>query len=247
MTTFLDDHDFTFPPAEHADEQGIVAIGGDFSPQRLLNAYSSGIFPWPHPGLPILWFCPNPRFIVRPHKLIIGSTLAKAMRTTKFTVRADENFTRVMRGCQKTYRPDQDGTWITDEMVAGYNHLFTNHYAHSIEAYQGDRLVGGLYGLALGKVFFGESMFFVEPNASKICFATLVAHLLSWQFTLIDCQAHTDHLEKFGAEFISRENFLAELTVAKNTTIAPQKWRLHMTPAQALAYLRERFTNDNQK
>jgi leucyl/phenylalanyl-tRNA--protein transferase len=242
MTAFLHDHDTKFPPPEQADEQGILAIGGDFSPRRLLAAYRAGIFPWPHPGLPILWFCPDPRFILRPHKIVVGTSLAKAMRTSRLTIRADENFTTVMRHCQSAYRPDQAGTWITDDMIKGYHQLFMQGFAHSVEAYLGDRLVGGLYGLALGRAFFGESMFFHEANASKICFVTLVAHLVEWGFSLIDCQAHTIHLEKFGAEFLPRANFLNELAILQREGPSPHPWRLHMTPTEALAYLRERLT-----
>lgn len=238
MTAFLNPHSVTFPPPEDADEQGIIAIGGDFSAARLLNAYRSGIFPWPHPGLPILWFCPDPRFILRPTKIIINNSLAKAMRTTTLAVTFDQNFSEVMRRCQIASRRDQDGTWITDDMIAGYEQLHRQGYAHSVEAYREERLVGGAYGLALGGAFFGESMFFNESNASKISFATLVAHLIDWNFLFIDCQAHTTHLEQFGAEFLNRKDFLLELAAALAAPLHPHAWRPHLTPIQALATIR---------
>ncbi len=234
MTAFLSLNDMSFPSPDQADEQGIIAIGGDFSPARLLSAYRSGIFPWPHPGLPILWFCPDPRFVLEPTQIIISSSLAKRMRQTKLSVAADRNFATVMRRCQASYRKDQAGTWITDEMISGYCELFKQGYAHSIEAYNGDKLVGGLYGLALGSIFFGESMFFEATDASKISFVTLVAHLIEWNFSLIDCQAHTAHLEKFGATFLARAAFLDRLDDALRRPLKPGAWHLHLSPAQAL-------------
>ncbi len=183
MKAFLDEFDISFPPPEQADEQGIIAIGGDFSPERLLAAYQSGIFPWPHPGLPILWFCPDPRFVLRPHKLTISNSLAKAMRTTSLDIRADENFTAVMRSCQKSYRPDQDGTWITDDMVRGYYQLFERGFAHSIEAYHEDQLVGGLYGLAIGR-FFSVN----RCSLHKLTHRKFV--LLFWLLTLLNGNFH---------------------------------------------------------
>lgn len=237
MTAFLNPYDMSFPPPEEADDQGIIAIGGDFSPARLLSAYRAGIFPWPHPGLPTLWFCPDPRFILRPSKLIVTTSLKKALRTTSLTIKADKNFPTVMRRCQASCRPDQSGTWITDEMIDGYYQLHLEGYAHSIEAYHDATLVGGLYGLALGRMFFGESMFFEEANASKICFVTLVAHLLDWHYVLIDCQAYTAHLEKFGAEFLARSEFLKELSMNKDAEPHPHAWHLHMSPVKALERL----------
>ncbi|HXW52848.1 MAG TPA: leucyl/phenylalanyl-tRNA--protein transferase, partial [Myxococcota bacterium] len=204
MTVILSATDTNFPPAHHADEQGIVAIGGDFSSERLIKAYKKGIFPWPHRNLPILWFCPDPRFVLEPKKIVLKQTLRKAMRKSKLEIRADEKFLDVIKRCAESERNSQDGTWITPEMIAGYHELYRLGLAHSIEAYDNGELVGGLYGLALGAIFFGESMFFIKPDASKICFVTLAAHLVEWKFSLIDCQAHTDHLTNFGALFITR-------------------------------------------
>lgn len=239
MVVFLDDNDINFPAAEHIDEHGIIAIGGDFSYDRLLLAYSSGIFPWPHPKLPILWFCPDPRFILRPQNIIITRSLAKEIKKSRLTIKADTEFCTVMRLCQAAKRPEQTGTWISDDMINGYHELFKRGFAHSIEAYHHDRLVGGLYGVSIGSIFFGESMFFLERDASKICLVTLVAHLMDWHFTLIDCQAPTNHLERFGAEFISRKDFLKEVALNSPSLITAGPWRFYMSPAQALTRIRQ--------
>lgn len=200
-----------FPPQELADKSGVLAIGGDLSPERLLLAYQSGIFPWPQEGYPLLWFCPPKRFVLEPKQIKIGRTLQKAMRKNSYEIRFDTNFTGVMRGCQSTFRPDQDGTWITDEIIAGYTRLHEEGFAHSAEAYENGELVGGVYGVSLGSIFCGESMFAKRPNASKIAFATLVAHLIEWDFDLIDCQNESEHLASFGAHTISRKSFLGLL------------------------------------
>jgi len=235
MPIFLSQTDFTFPPGSHADEHGIVAIGGDFNSERLIKAYKKGIFPWPHPGLPILWFCPHPRFVLEPSKIVINHTLKKLVKISSLTIKADQDFLTVITKCAQSPRKDQDGTWITKDMIQGYCDLHQLGFAHSIEAYEGDTLVGGLYGVGLGSIFFGESMFFEQPNASKLCFLSLVAHLIDWQFSLIDCQAHTDNLEKFGARFINRDVFLKKIANNQKLPTKLGPWRLHLSLPAALA------------
>ncbi len=237
MPILLDPHDYYFPDHGQADEHGIVAVGGDFRPERLLAAYYAGIFPWPHQNLPLLWFSPDPRFVLKPSELIINRSLAKAIRQSTLRIQADTNFLAVIKNCQSANRSHQKATWISDEMIDGYLALHNLGFAHSIEAYDQERLVGGLYGINIGSMFFGESMFFISSNASKIAFVCLVAHLQSWQFSLIDCQSHTEHLEKFGAHAISRDLFLAELA---NSHLYPTKqghWQFYLTPKQAVEYL----------
>jgi leucyl/phenylalanyl-tRNA--protein transferase len=241
MPILLDDDDIFFPDHDEADEYGIVAAGGDLSPERLLSAYFSGIFPWPHPGLPLLWFSPDPRFVLLPLKISINRTLAKLLQNTSLDIKADTNFRAVMKGCQASRRNDQDGTWITDAMIDSYETLHHMGYAHSIEAYRDNRLVGGLYGVSIGSIFFGESMFFVEPNASKIAFITLVGHLIEWEFTLIDCQSHTNHLEKFGASPMKRRDFLLKLDLSHHFPTKLGPWFFHMKPKNSFDFIKTRL------
>ena len=224
-----------FPPPERATPEGIVAVGGDASPERLLVAYQSGIFPWPHEGLPLLWFSPDPRFVLVPGEAHVHRSLRKRMRRGTYEVRADTAFTEVMQACSESPRPGQDGTWITDELIDGYTRLHGLGVAHSIESWHEGKLVGGLYGVSIGGMFFGESMFARAPDASKVAFATLLGNLIHWEFDLVDCQAYTDHLERFGAVEWPRRRFLRALGAAleKPTRMGP--WRLELTPAQAEA------------
>ena len=171
-----------FPPVSWASPDGVVAVGGQPDPETLKAAYSRGIFPWPHEGVPLLWFSPDPRFVLRPEEAHVSRSLRREMRRGTFGVRADTAFEAVIRGCSARPRPGQDGTWITEEMIAGYTALHAEGIAHSIEAWRGGKLAGGLYGISLGGVFFGESMFAEEPNASKVAFATLLANLVHWGF-----------------------------------------------------------------
>ncbi len=217
MPIFELSDDFVFPPRHLASKDGILAVGGDLNPERLLLAYSQGIFPWPHEGYPLLWFCPNPRFVLEPNKALIGKSLRKAIRQEPYRMACDTAFTQVMEHCSSSYRPGQDGTWITPGVIDGYTQLHKKGFAHSIEAFSGDQLVGGLYGISLGGFFFGESMFALKPNASKIAFATLLAHLLHWDFDLVDCQSQTDHLARFGAQHCSRAQFLKLLKQSLKT------------------------------
>lgn len=220
------DHRLIFPPPELAEDNGVLCVGGDVSEDRLILAYSSGIFPWPHEGYPLLWHSPDPRTVLVPKDLHVGRSLEKSLRRGLYEVRLDTAFRQVMRGCSEKERPNQDGTWITDELIEGYVALHRRGLAHSIEAWQGDELKGGLYGVSLGGAFFGESMFAEAPDASKVAFATLVRQLERWGFDFIDCQVHTEHLERFGAVEWPRTRFLAALKKAlkKPTRIGP--WKL---------------------
>jgi leucyl/phenylalanyl-tRNA---protein transferase len=227
------DHRLLFPPAELAEDNGVLAVGGDVSEERLLLAYSSGIFPWPHEGLPLLWHSPDPRTVLIPRDIHVGRSLEKSIRRGLYEVRLDTAFRQVIRGCSQKDRPNQDGTWITDEMIEGYVALHRRGLAHSIEAWRGDELVGGLYGVSLGGAFFGESMFAEAPDASKVAFATLTRQLDRWGFDFVDCQVHTEHLERFGAVEWSRTRFLAALKKAlkKPTRVGP--WTLDPPDAPA--------------
>ncbi len=207
----LNEDEEAFPSQELTDPSGILAVGGDLSPRRLLNAYARGIFPWYSEGQPILWHCPNPRFVLEPGKLHVPKSLRKTLRRGAFDVRFDTAFDQVITYCADARRPGQRGTWITDDMRDAYIELHRLGFAHSAESWADGKLVGGLYGVSLGSVFFGESMFALQPDASKAAFTVLVEGLVGWGFTLIDCQQETEHLARFGAEAWPRERFLAAL------------------------------------
>jgi leucyl/phenylalanyl-tRNA--protein transferase len=224
---------FLFPPVSWASPDGIIAIGGKPDPRTLKAAYRRGIFPWPHEGLPVLWYCPDPRFVLVPEEAHVGRTLRKEMRRGTFEITADTAFRDVIHGCAAKPRPGQDGTWITREMIAGYIALHEEGIAHSIEAWQGGRLAGGVYGVSLGAVFFGESMFAEVPNASKVAFATLLANLVRWRFAMVDCQSYTDHLASFGAVEWPRPRFLLELKRALRRPTRMGPWTLEVGPAEA--------------
>jgi leucyl/phenylalanyl-tRNA---protein transferase len=222
-----------FPPVSMATEDGIVALGGQPDAETLKDAYSHGIFPWPHEGLPLLWFCPDPRFVLVPEQAHIPRSLRKRMRRGDFAVSADTAFGAVIRGCARKPRPGQDGTWITDEMLDGYTALHAEGLAHSVEAWQDGALVGGLYGVSLGGVFFGESMYTEVPDASKVAFATLLGNLVRWRFQLVDCQSWTEHLERFGAAEWPRPRFLAAFKRALRLPTRRGPWTLEVGPAEA--------------
>jgi leucyl/phenylalanyl-tRNA--protein transferase len=228
-----------FLPPELASPDGVVGVGGRPDPETLRTAYSQGVFPWPHQGYPLLWFCPDPRFALLPEEAHVARSLRKEMRRGAFEVRMDTAFAEVMRRCSAKARPGQDGTWITPAMIQGYTGLHEEGLAHSVETWREGRLVGGLYGVSLGSVFFGESMFADEPNASKVAFATLLAHLVRWRFTLVDCQAYTDHLASFGAAEWPREVFLIRLKRALRPTSRVGPWTAEMTPAEAAETFRK--------
>ncbi|GHV45949.1 leucyl/phenylalanyl-tRNA--protein transferase [Spirochaetia bacterium] len=198
---------YRFPdPAEsHGD---IVALGGNLSPGLLLSAYEQGIFPWYNPEDPILWQSPDPRFVLFPEKLHISSSMKKIFKKGEFEIAFDRDFAGVIRGCAEIGRPGQGGTWITDDIISAYTELHRLGYAHSAESYHEGRLVGGCYGIRLGRVFFGESMFAKRSNASKAAFLTLAQNLFANGLSFIDCQVHTDHLESLGGVEMSRPEFL---------------------------------------
>lgn len=202
-----------FPAIESAlvEPDGLLAAGGCLSPQRIINAYQRGIFPWYSPGEPILWWSPNPRLILFPDKINISRSLRKTIRKDIFKLSYDQAFPQVMQSCAAP-RAQESGTWITEEMFIAYNQLHQQGVAHSFEAWLEDELVGGLYGIAIGQVFFGESMFHKKTDASKVAFCCLVQQLSLWGYQLIDCQVHTNHLTSLGAEEISRSEFSQLLT-----------------------------------
>lgn len=203
---------FYFPPVDLATEDGVVASGGNLSPGVLLSAYRQGIFPWYSEGRPLLWWSPDPRFVLYPEELHISGSMARWLKKTPWSVTFDADFSRVIEACAAQKRPRQRGTWITRDMRAGYKRLHELGFAHSVEVWdpQGTFL-GGLYGVALGRVFFGESMVSLVSNASKTAFLTLGPWLKARGFRLIDSQVHTAHLESLGARHISRQAYLAHL------------------------------------
>ena len=211
------------PDAEDADPRGLVAVGGDLRPERLLDAYRRGIFPWYGDGLPILWHSPDPRFVLEPSAIRVNRSLRKAIRRAPYRLTCDTAFDRVIRHCAGTARPEQDGTWITNDMIAAYDQLHALGHAHSVEAWLGDELVGGVYGVQIGAVFCGESMFALAPDASKIAFVQLVRQLERWGFELIDCQVHTEHLERFGAVEWPRKRFLELLAQLRDREVGPRE------------------------
>ena len=219
----LNDDDCFFPPADRASEEGLLAFGGDLSPQRLIVAYANGIFPWYNEDEPLLWWSLDPRLIIRPGEMRVSKSLRRTIKAGKFEVRIDTNFREVMLHCAETPRKDQDGTWIQDEMVDAYCELNKMGIAHSFESYQNDELVGGLYGVSIGKVFFGESMFHTVTDASKVAFYHLHQFLQAHDFKLIDCQQETEHLMSLGAYAIPRKDFLDELkTLIREASLVGQ-------------------------
>lgn len=218
--------DAAFPPIEKAltEPNGLLAAGGDLSPQRLLAAYRRGIFPWYAHGEPVLWWSPDPRMVLFPDEIRITRSLAKTLRNIDYAVRLDTAFDRVIAACATTPRPDQNGTWITAEMQAAYGRLHALGYAHSIETWHGDRLVGGLYGIAIGRAFFGESMFSHATDASKIALAHLCRYLVARGFGIIDCQMETTHLASMGAHPIPRDEYLVRVATLVENGDAPRRW-----------------------
>ena len=218
MPVFTLSKRLSFPPPHLAIKEGLLAVGGDLSVDRLLLAYRSGIFPWYAKGEPILWWSPDPRLVLYPDELNVSRSLRKVIKRKLFHITFDQNFDAVISGCAEAKRSYGDGTWITDEMKSAYIDLHKAGYAHSVEAWQDGRLVGGLYGVAIGRVFFGESMFSRVSNASKVAFVTFVENLRRLKFILIDCQVRTDHLMRFGAREIPRKVFLEQVEKAVNSS-----------------------------
>lgn len=211
MPTYQLTDDLYFPPVSEAEEDGLVAIGGDLSPERLMLAYRSGIFPWFNEDEPIMWYCPNPRFVLFSEKLYVSRSTRSFMKKEEYRVTFNENFEGVIDSCKKTPRAGQDGTWITDEMRDAYLKMHELGYAKSIEVWRGEELVGGIYGIDLGDVFCGESMFSTASNASKVALIAFIQKFQQEGGRLFDCQAHTDHMESMGAESIDRNEFLKYL------------------------------------
>ena len=215
-----------FPAPELAEESGLLAIGGDLRPERLILAYCNGIFPWPHEGLPLLWFSPDPRMVLRPGAARINKRLRRTIRNRKFRVTLDTAFRQVIEGCAITPRKHESGTWITGEMIEAYTELHRLGYAHSAECWMEDELVGGLYGVSIGTVMVGESMFSRESDASKVAFVTTLEQLDRWRFDLVDAQIHTPHLASLGGREWPRFRFLETLRAAvrNETRLAP--WQI---------------------
>ncbi|MFP5418525.1 MAG: leucyl/phenylalanyl-tRNA--protein transferase [Gammaproteobacteria bacterium] len=218
-------HTTFFPPVETAlkEPNGLLAMGGDLSLERLLDAYRHGIYPWFNPGEPILWWSPDPRMVLVPAEVRVTRSLAKRMRNGGFELRVDTAFGEVMAACAAP-RGGRTGTWISDEMVTAYTRLHQAGYAHSIETWQGDELVGGLYGVAIGRMFYGESMFSRVPDASKVALVRLARQLRIWEFGLIDCQMETAHLASLGARTVPRPAFTARLAELVNLPSTPGRW-----------------------
>lgn len=217
------DERLLFPPPDRGPRRGPIAVGGDLRPERLLLAYSMGIFPWQ--GEPLHWHSPDPRMVLLVDELEVSRSLRKAVRRKAFRLTLDTAFTEVMVACATAPRPGQDGTWITAGMVEAYTELHRRGVAHSVEAWRGDVLAGGLYGLSLGAAFFGESMFAREADASKVAFVALVEQLRRWSIPLVDCQVHTPHLASLGAREWPRREFLAALRAALERPTRLGPWR----------------------
>ncbi len=223
MIPELNKFSLAFPDPRDANEDGILAWGGDLNPSRLIRAYQNGIFPWYSQDDPILWWSTDPRLIMELDDFKLSKSLKKSMK--KFTYKFDSQFEEVMRKCSATPRKDQMGTWINEDVIQAYTELFHMGYAHSVETYYNDVLVGGLYGVVIGKVFCGESMFAHMNDASKAAYATLINHLKKWGYDFIDCQVPTEHLKSLGAKEVARDYFLMRL---KNSAFENMynKWKI---------------------
>jgi leucyl/phenylalanyl-tRNA--protein transferase len=230
----LADHP-AFPPPSHAEPSGLLAVEGDLSPERLLAAYRSGIFPWYNEGEPILWFSPDPRMVLRASELRVPRGIRRNIRSQPFELRLDSAFEKVIRRCAEATRPAQDGTWITEDMIEAYLRLHDLGYAHSAEAWLEGDLVGGAYGVCIGRTFSGESMFHEVTGASQAALVALIAQLDRWGIDLIDCQTHTPHFERIGATEWPRERFLAALAEAVAHPTRRGRWVLELPPVLSSA------------
>lgn len=224
MPVYLLNESLVFPHPMHAESNGLLAIGGDLSVPRLLLAYRSGIFPWYSEGNPILWFSPDPRLVLSLSDLHVSRRLGKIIRSGLFEITFDTSFEEVIRGCSAISRRGQSGTWITEEMIGAYTTLHKEGYAHSVETYEEGKLVGGLYGIALGGAFFGESMFHIRSDASKVALYYLVERLKEWGFDFIDSQVPNSHMKRMGGREVSRERFLVMLAEALNKETLRGSW-----------------------
>ncbi len=226
MAVFRLPREKVFPDPDLAEPDGLLAVGGDLSPERLLRAYSEGIFPWYSEETPILWWSPEPRMVLLPAELHVPRSLGRTLRSGRYEIRSDSAFGEVIRSCASRERPGQDGTWITGEMIEAYEELHRLGHAHSFEAWDAEGLAGGLYGVALGGAFFGESMFADRPDASKAAFVTAVEWMRGWGVELVDCQVDTEHLRRFGAREITRAEFRARLRNALATAGRGGRWTM---------------------
>jgi leucyl/phenylalanyl-tRNA--protein transferase len=218
--------EIAFPDPEQAEPDGLLAVGGDLSPERLLAAYATGIFPWFGEGTPILWWSPDPRLVLEPERLHVSRSLRRTLKRGRFRVTSDLAFERVIRSCAGRERPGQDGTWITQDMVRAYVRLHRLGFAHSFEAWEGEQLAGGLYGVSLGAAFFGESMFADRPDASKVAFVQAVEFLARRGVDLVDAQVRTEHLLRLGAQEIPRREFLRRLVRALEKPTLRGRWEM---------------------
>lgn len=224
MPVFLLSENVAFPPAHFATPEGLLAVGGDLSQERLLSAYRKGIFPWFSDNEPILWWSPDPRLVLYPDELHVSRTLNRVLRKNRFKVTIDCAFEQVIDACAKTRTQKDEGTWIVDAMQVAYRRLHETGYAHSVESWMDNRLVGGLYGVSLGRCFFGESMFSHVSNASSVALIVLARYLMTLSFDFIDCQVTTAHLMRFGAREIPRSQFLKELQEALTGPTRSGRW-----------------------
>lgn len=215
--------DYDFPPLDAASPEGLLAIGGDLCPDRILSAYRKGIFPWFSGDQPILWWSPNPRAVLLPSKIRISRSLKKNIRNRGFRITTDQAFVDVVKECAKD-REQQKGTWITTEMRDAYTALHSRGHAHSVETWQNGKLVGGLYGISIGKAFFGESMFARVTDSSKTALVGLSTLLTNWEYHFIDCQVRSSHLDSLGAKCIPRNQFSKMLERAIRVPVAPHHW-----------------------
>jgi leucyl/phenylalanyl-tRNA--protein transferase len=219
-----------FPDPSEADANGLLAFGGDLRPERLLSAYAQGVFPW-YEEDPVLWFSPDPRALLLPCELRIQRTLRKNLRRGRFELRVDTAFEDVVRRCREMRRPGQDGTWITDDLMASFVRLHELGFAHCFESWQDGELVGGVYGLSLGAAFFGESMFATRSDASKVALVALVRQIEAWDFHFLDCQVYNDHTGSLGAREWPRAEFIEALSRALRVPTRLGPWRLELSPA----------------
>lgn len=232
MPVYLLSDELIFPSPKLAAQEGLLAVGGDLSQERLLLAYRMGIFPWYSENEPIMWWSPDPRLVLYPDRLKISKSLKKVINKGDFELTMDQDFEAVITACARSRTETNEGTWIVDEMIAAYCKLHENGLAHSVEAWVGGQLAGGLYGVSIGRCFYGESMFTRISNASKVALVGLVKHLRRLHFDLIDCQVTTTHLLSFGAREIPRRRFLDELATALKAPTLKGRWSFsHPTPA----------------
>ena len=215
-----------FPPIEEAEDDGLLAVGGDLTKERLLGAYRRGIFPWYEVGQPILWWSPDPRLVLFPDELKISRSLRKVLRKEQFEIRFDTAFQEVIKSCADVRTKQGEGTWIIPEMQQAYTELHQEGFAHSVESWLDGKLVGGLYGISIGQCFFGESMFHLQDNASKVAFYYLNKYLLENNFDLIDCQFVNDHLLRLGVKIISSDEFINILNSSVIKDVPPKIWRI---------------------